>query len=100
MRDRRHVQAVGLEDEAVGRNGGDVFDRKPANARDLLGDEGDVGGLVALAAMGDGRQVRAVGLEDEAVERRGGDGAAEGFSPSRTTSSVYVAWGTDSNKRR
>jgi hypothetical protein len=66
----------------------DLLEGDSADACDFLGDERDVGGLVALPAVGDGREIRTVGLKEKATHRRGADGTAVGFSPSRTTSCV------------
>ena len=49
----------------------DLVGGHPLNGRDLLGDQPDMGGLVALAAMRRRCQIRAVGLHKDAVH---GDG--------------------------
>ena len=47
----------------------DGFDGEVAQPRDLLADVAHEGGLVALAAIGDGREIGAVGFDQQAVER-------------------------------
>ena len=68
-------------EELAGRGGGGVGDLLGGDATeggDVVCDNGDVGTLVALAAMGDGRQVGGIGFEQDAVERHGTRHVGEG----------------------
>ena len=72
---------LGQAEEGAGVGGGllghlcegDAFD-----VGDALGDEGDVGGFVALAAVGHGTEVRGIGLEQQVFEGDGADDVGEG----------------------
>src|SRR5262249_1521868 len=73
--------AFQIEEAAEVRRGGfcDGFDRDATDLGDLLGGLDDVGGFVALAAVGNRCEVGRISLDEDAVKRALAGGGADVF---------------------